>query len=286
MTSVREVLGWIEGAYPPGLAEDWDRVGLDVGDPDAAVTSVAFGVDPTEAVIAEARERGADLLVTHHPLLLRGAHAIRADEPKGRAVLALVRAGIAHVAAHTNADHAERGVSDALAAALRLGGVRPLVPLPAEPPSRIVPSAPGAPAEAALGTGRVGELPEPCTAEEVARRLAGALPATAGGVRLGGEPSRLVRTVAVVGGAGDAFLDAARRAGVDLYVTSDLRHHPAQDFLAWPDAPALIDVAHSAAEALWLPVAEALVRARADAAGAGLSTYVSRLVTDPWALRV
>ena len=211
------------------------------------------------------------MLVTHHPLLLRGINAVRADEPKGRLIMALLRGGIAHFCAHTNADHAENGVSDALAAALGLTDVSPLVP-----------SAPGLP----TGTGRVGVLAEPITAEQLARRLAGALPATAGGVRLGGDPARIVRAVALVGGAGDSFLDAARAAGADAYVTSDLRHHPAQDLLAWSDAPALIDVAHSAAESLWLPVAEQIVRDQADAAGVRLETYVSSLNSDPWTLRV
>ena len=238
------------------------------------MTSVAFAVDPTDAVVAEAVERGADLLVTHHPLLLRGVTAVRRDQPKGRLVMALLSAGISHVCAHTNADAATGGVNDALAEALGLGQVRPLEPdvLGGDDPVQ--------------GTGRIGVLAEPATAEEVARRLAARVPATAGGLRLGGDPRRVVRTVAVVGGAGDSYLDAAHRAGVDLYVTGDLRHHTAGELLAHDGAPALLDVPHFAAEWLWLPAAERLVRQRADAAGAPLSTYVSTINTDPWTLRV
>ena len=270
--TVRTITGWLSHAYPPRLAEEWDRVGLGCGDPDAEVSHVLFAVEVTDAVVAEARSLEAGLIVTHHPLLLRGVHAIRRDEPKGRIVMALVEAGIAQYAAHTNADAARDGVSDALADALGLVDTRVLVGSPETD-------------ERSEGLGRIGRLPEPASASDVARRLAAALPATEGGVRLGGDPARQVRTVAVVGGAGDAFLDAVRATDADLYVTSDLRHHPAQDFLAWHGAPALLDAPHWATEWLWLPRADSLVRARAEADGLRLATTVSRLRTDPWTAR-
>lgn len=268
MTSVRAIIGWFDDAYPPRLAEDWDRIGLDVGRLDAPVSKVGFAVDVTDATIAEARAQGAQLLITHHPLLLRGLHAVRSDQPKGRQIMALLDAGIAHFCAHTNADHARDGVSDALAEALGLRKTRPLVPLNDDP---------------SVGTGRIGTLPSPITARELAERVASATIPSATGVRLAGDPDRTVATVAVCGGAGDAFLDAARTAGVDAYLTSDLRHHVAQDFVAWANAPVLLDVAHSAAEALWLPRAQALVERRS---GGSLTSYVSRLNTDPWTLRL
>ena len=282
MMTVRDVTGWLEDAYPPALAEPWDHVGLDCGDPAALVTTVGFAVDPTDAVVAEAVARGAQLLVTHHPLLFRGVHALRRDEPAGRLVIALLAGGVAHFCAHTNADAAEGGVNDALAAALGLTETRPLVATPDETPAVLDHT----PLDSPRGIGRVGVLTEPVTAAVLARRLAAAVPKTVTGVRLGGDPRRLVRRVAVLGGAGDSHLDAARRAGVDAYVTGDLRHHPASDFLAHDDAPVLIDVPHAAAESLWLPHAERWVRERADAAGVRLETYVSTLRTDPWTLRV
>lgn len=268
--TVRTVTSWLTDAYPEHLAEEWDRVGLGCGDPDAAVSHVLFAVECTDAVVAQAREVGAQLIVTHHPLLLRGVHAIRRDEPKGRVVMALVEAGVAQFAAHTNADAARDGVSDALAAALGLLQTRPLT---------------AAGTDADQGIGRLGVLPEPVPAGELARRLARALPATAGGVRLGGEATRPIRTVAVLGGAGDSLLDAVRVSDADLYVTSDLRHHPAQDFLAWSSAPVLVDVPHWAAEWLWLPRADALVRTRAQTEGVTVATTVSRVRTDPWTAR-
>lgn len=373
--TVRTVARWLTDAYPPRLAEDWDRVGLGCGDPDAEVRHVLFAVDATDAVVAEARALGAQLVVTHHPLLLRGVHAIRRDEPKGRVVMALLEAGMAQFAAHTNADAAREGVADALADALGLVDTRPLAPAAGAALDKVVTFVPpghaavlvealaaagagaigaydscaftsegtgqfralagadpfiGVPGELTRtpevrvemvlprarrasvvralldahpyetpafdvialadvasdeGLGRIGTLAEPTTAAAVAGRLAAALPPTVGGVRLGGDPERVVRRVAVVGGAGDSFLDAVRATDADLYVTGDLRHHQAQDFLAWEHAPVLLDTSHWAAESLWLPRADALVRARAEAGGFEIATTVSRLRTDPWSAR-
>lgn len=134
---------------------------------------------------------------------------------------------------------------------------------------------------AGTGTGRVGDI-EATTLGEFARAVARALPSTAGGVRVAGDPERPVRRVALVGGSGDFLLDAMANSDVDVYVTSDLRHHPASEFLE-KKGPALIDVAHWAAEWTWLPVVEARLRARL---GATVETRVSTLRTDPWTMLV
>lgn len=374
--TVGTITGWLETRYPQRLAESWDRVGLQVGDPDAEVTRVLFAVDPTDAVVAEARELGAQLIVTHHPLMLRGVHYIRRDEPKGRVVMSLVESGIAHYAAHTNADSARPGVADALADVIGLVDTQPLVtetgpgldklvtfvpevdvnsviaalssagagaignydqcaftspgtgqfrPLDGSDPhigqvgdltrtpevrvEMVLPRAKRtavirallashpyetpafdliemADTPSDLGLGRIGRLPEPLPAREVAETLAAGVPTTVGGVKLGGDPDRLLSTVCVLGGAGDSMLDAVRRTDADCYVTGDLRHHPAQDFLAWEDAPVLIDVPHFAAEWLWLPDARDLILARASEVGERLEATVSTINTDPWTLRL
>ena len=122
---LREVIAALDARYDPALAESWDAVGLVCGDPDEPVGRVLFAVDPTSAVVDEVIETGADLLVTHHPLLLTPVHGVPADDPKGRLVHRLVRAGAGLFVAHTNADRAaEHGVNDALAAVLGLRGPR------------------------------------------------------------------------------------------------------------------------------------------------------------------
>lgn len=132
------------------------------------------------------------------------------------------------------------------------------------------------------GTGRIGELPEPMTLAAFAQAAAAVFPATAGGLRVAGDPEQWVQRVGLVGGAGDSFLEQARRAAVDVYLTSDLRHHPASES-AEAGGPALIDVAHWAAESLWLPV----LRDRLQAAvGDTVSIAISTTVTDPWTFRV
>lgn len=134
-----------------------------------------------------------------------------------------------------------------------------------------------------VGLGRVGQLEEPTTLRELAERLAASLPATPRGLLISGEADRVVSRVAVQAGAGDDLLDEARLAESDVYITSDLRHHPTSEALAWPDAPALIDVSHWAAEWTWLPVVQ---RKLDEALGdRRVPSYVSTLCTDPWTAR-
>jgi len=261
--SVARVVAAIEARYPPATAEDWDRVGLVVGDPDQAVRKLLLAVDCTHATVAQAHELGAQMLVVHHPLLLRGVHSVATTSYKGAIVHRLIRDGIALYTAHTNADVADPGVGDALAARLDLTDVRPL--RYAGPGRATVPH-----------PGRIGRLDPPRRLGELAGLAGERLPGTAVGVRAAGDPDRLVTTLAVVGGSGDAFLADAAAAGADAYLTSDLRHHPASEHLD-AGGPALLDAPHWATERPWLDMlAEEL---RADL---GIAVAVSDVVTDAW----
>ncbi|GAA2759770.1 Nif3-like dinuclear metal center hexameric protein [Actinopolymorpha rutila] len=268
MVTLARVVEVLDGLYDPRWAADWDAVGLVCGDPDAEVRRILFAVDPVAEVAREALDWPADLIVTHHPLFLRGVHGVAATTPKGRLVHSLIRAGIGLHVCHTNADAADPGVSDVLAGALGLTDLRPLDPRPDTP---------------WLGVGRVGVLPEPEPLAAFGRRVAGALPSTAHGVRVAGDPERTVATVAVCGGAGDSYLDTVRALGVDAYVTADLRHHPASEATEHPGAPALLDVAHWASEWPWLDDAAARLRAVLAERGTTVETRISTLCTDPWA---
>ncbi|MCL6550834.1 MAG: Nif3-like dinuclear metal center hexameric protein, partial [Acidothermus cellulolyticus] len=160
--TLRDVVAVLNQLYPPALAAEWDAVGLVCGEPSQAVRRILFAVDPVPSVAAEAIERGVDLLVTHHPLYLRGTSSVAATTAKGRVVHELIRAGIALFTAHTNADHASPGVSDALAAALGVTELRPLDPLPAQPTDKLVTFAPADAVErildalSAAGAGAIG----------------------------------------------------------------------------------------------------------------------------------
>lgn len=370
-----DVIAVIDGLYEPSRAEQWDAIGLVCGDPDAEVERVLFAVDPVTAVADEAVAWEADLLVTHHPLFLRAIHGVAASTPKGRIVHTLIRHGVGLHVAHTNADSADPGVSDALAAAIGLTDLRPLAPQLAPATDKLVVFVPEADTDqlidaladagagqigaydrcawtasgtgtfragegasptigsvgaieqvperrvemvmprgrrhevvAALieahpyeepaydvyelasplsstGIGRIGTLPEAESLTTFARRVASALPTTAGGVRVAGDSDAPVRTVAVCGGAGDSLFDAVRAARVDAYVTADLRHHPASEALE-TGGPALVDVAHWASEWPWLADAAERLSAELGRSGTTVETRVSTTPTDPWTIHV
>lgn len=265
-----QVLLAVEELWPESLAEEWDEVGLVAGRPAATVSRIMFAVDPTLEAIEEAIEWGAALLVTHHPLLLKGVTSVAATSAKGLAVHRLIESGTGLLTVHTNGDSAVGGVSDVLADAFGLENVVPLAP-----------AAHGLPEE---GIGRVGDLAELMTLGDFAARVFEVLPAVAGGVRVAGDKDGLVRRVAVCGGAGDSLFDAVRASHADVYVTADLRHHPASEAreAAVDSRPYLIDVSHFASEWLWLPAAaEALGNVLTDQ-GHEVEIRVAATNSDPW----
>ena len=262
MTVLSEVVSVLDRLYDPRWADDWDAVGTVVGEPDAPVAKVLLAVDPVAAVVDEAVEWGADLVVVHHPLWLKGVTSVAADSPKGRVVHRLISHGIGLHTCHTNADSPPRGVSESMAFALGVQDVRPLEP--DDSPER--------------GSGRIGTLATPVTLDEFARQVATSLPSHHSAVRIAGDPARTIETVALCGGSGDFLLSEAQAQGADVYVTSDLRHHPVSEHLEQPDPCAVIDVPHWSAEWTWLPVAAAAL----GEALPGLETKVSTIVTDPW----
>ncbi|MBK8469240.1 MAG: Nif3-like dinuclear metal center hexameric protein [Actinomycetales bacterium] len=264
--TLRDIVAAADLLFPPETAMSWDRVGLVTGDLDQPVRHVRFAVDPALPVIEEAIAEGADVLITHHPLLLRGVHSVATTTAKGRAVTRAVVADLAILCAHTNADVADPGVCDALASACGLTDIDVLT------------------VEQGQGLGRVGRLATPVTLREFAERLAAALPATNVGVRVAGDPGARVCRVAVLGGSGDGLFDAVRRAGVDVYVTADLRHHPALEAREESSfgPPYLVDAGHWATEWLWLSRAAERLIAALGPLGTTVETSISIARTDPW----
>jgi len=252
--------------WPLSGAEAWDAPGLVTGDLSQDIRSIHLAVDAVADSVDEAIAAGADLLLVHHPLLLRGVTSIAEDRYKGALLSRLIRANCALLAAHTNADIVTDGVSDTLATRLGLRNARPIVP--------------GATPD--VGLGRVGELSEPVSLGHLARRLGDLLPATASGVRVAGDYGAMVTRVSLCGGAGDSLLREPAVLGSDVYITSDLRHHPASESREQSrltgDTPALIDVSHWASEWLWLDGAAEQLRTALP----GTQVTVSDLRTDPW----
>ena len=269
-----DVVAALDDLYPPASAAPWDRVGLVAGDPARPVRRILFAVDPTLAVIDEAVAWGADLLVTHHPLLLHGIHSVATTSAKGAAVTRLVENGVALFVAHTNADVAQPGVSSVLADVLGLTEQRALSALEGRD---------GRP----YAAGRVGALPSGTTLAGFAAHLADVLPGTAGGIRVSGDPDAQVRVVAVMGGAGDDRFEAAREVGADVYVTADLRHHPVLEAReeSGGGPPYLVDAGHWATESLWLEsVRDRLHTALGEITEppARVASRISVVRTEPW----
>jgi dinuclear metal center YbgI/SA1388 family protein len=264
--SLAQVTEVAHALWPLSGAESWDAPGLIVGDPRAEISAIHLAVDAVLDTADEAVETGAQLLLVHHPLLLRGVTSVAEDRYKGAVIARLIRGGCGLLAAHTNADIVADGTSAVLARAIGLGDTRPIVPDALDP---------------ALGLGRVGTLAESVSLGELARGLQRVLPATAQGIRGSGDYHAQVRRVALCAGAGDSLLAHPEVLDADVYITSDLRHHPASEArenARVSGGPALLDVSHWAAEWLWLDAAaEALRAALPD-----VTVTVSELRTDPW----
>jgi dinuclear metal center YbgI/SA1388 family protein len=261
MVKLLDVTAALEARYPAEWAEKWDRVGLVVGRPEQEIHRVLCVVDVTPETVAEALAYQADLILAHHPLLLEGVSSVAATTPAGYMIHELIGGGVALYVAHTNADVANPGVSDALADALGIVGRMPLLPT-----------------GDGRGHGRVGRLPMQLPLREFAQLTARVLQTHEVGVRVAGDPARRITLVAVCGGSGADFLPQARELNVDVYVTGDLKHHKVLDHII-AGGPALIDAGHWATEQPWL--AEL-----ADWLGkeTGLEVLASQARTDPWSL--
>ena len=211
-STLSHIVDTFHGLYPPHLAASWDSSGLVCGRLQTRVKHVHFAVDAISATAQEAVNLGAGLLITHHPLLLRSTSFIPDSDYKGNVLHTLIEGGCGLLGAHTNADAAVAGVNEALCEALNLQGCEPLTDQQQQELAG---------EEYCVGTGRVGVLARPLTLQELSEELAAALPATAGGLRVAGSPQKLIRRVALCGGAGDSLFDAVRASEADVYITAD-----------------------------------------------------------------
>ena len=261
-----QLVSSFEKLWPLSGADEWDNPGLVCGNLDQRVSRVLLSIDVSSEIIAEALDGEFDLVLAHHPYLLRGVNTLSESTTKGANLAKAIRSDLAIYAAHTNADIVEDGVSQVLAEAIGLRQAQPLVP--AE--------------DRSIGHGRLGSLAEPIKLGDLARHVGKTLPATATGVRVAGDFNQLVQKIALCGGAGDSLLDVAIQAGADVFVSSDLRHHPvleAREHAALHGGnPAIIDVSHWAGEWLWLQVAAKQL----SLVFPNLQFIVSHLRTDPW----
>lgn len=264
MTTLREVCQFLDEFAPPHLAEEWDNVGLLVGDPTQAVERIMTCLTITPASAAEAVRERADLIVTHHPLPFKPLPRITADQTPGRLLLQLIRAGIAIHSPHTAFDSAAAGINQQLAEGVGLTDVAPLIPA-----AELQENA----AAAQIGSGRYGRVPQPATVSELALRLKQFLKIDR--LQVVGEAERPIELAAVACGSAGSFLGPAIRSGCQLLVTGETNFHTSLE--AEASGVALLLTGHYASERF------ALERLAEVLAGrfAGLSIWASRDERDP-----
>ncbi len=205
--TVSEVLKELAAFAPLEYKMDFDNVGLLVGDESSKVGRILLSLDITSEVVAEAAEQGAELIVSHHPVLF-DVKSIRKGDPFTGKIYDLISRGISAICMHTNLDSAAGGVNDALAAAVGLTDIGPL-------------EAAGKDERGFYGIGRVGKLPDPVSMKEYLPRLKSAL--RSNGLRYY-DAGRPVCRVAVGGGSCGSYLGLADSLGCDTFITADVKY--------------------------------------------------------------
>ena len=268
---VREILDWLDDFAPFRYAASWDQCGLQVGDPEAPVERLLVALDPSSATLQEARELSCQCLVTHHPLLFQPLRAVRADLFPGKLVMAAVLAGIHLIAAHTNVDAARDGTNEVLGARLSVTGMEPL-----EGDATVMGE------DRYGGMGRVGMLPRVMTFAELVAKAGDALGGIA--IKAVGDVARRVERVALCSGSGGSLMEQAVKAGVDVFITGDIKYHDAQR--AIEAGLALIDVGHFASEQIVVRPLAAFLRAQAVARRVTVEVLEARVEKDPFWYRL
>lgn len=243
----REIMWLMEDLAPARYAEEWDNPGLNIGDPEAEVKKIIVALDASEAVIDEAVEKGADMIVTHHPLLFHPVKKINYDSPDGRKIIKLIRNNINMFAAHTNLDAVKGGTNDVLAEMLGLKNLSVL----------------SMGNEEGVGIGRTGEFDGDVTLGMLSVKVKEVLGLDA--VRVIGNLSSKVKKAALCTGAGMEFMPEAIDTGCDVFITSDIRYHEAME--AVERGLAVIDATHYATENIIVPTLAAYLRKKLENRG-------------------
>jgi dinuclear metal center YbgI/SA1388 family protein len=258
MIIVADLCTFLEAFAPPPLAADWDNVGLLVGDRAQRVSRVMTCLTITPVSAAEAIRDQVDLVVTHHPLPFKPLQRLTADEPSGRMLLDLIRAGIAIYSPHTAFDSAAAGINQLLAAGLELIEIAPLVPWSGL---------------SAVGEGRYGHCAPPQSLGQIAARLKQFL--RVGGLHAVGDLQRPIERVAIACGSGGEFLSAASAQGCQLLITGEARFHTCLE--AESRGLALLLPGHYASERFGVERLAAELAAQFPS----LSIWPSRAESDP-----
>ncbi len=263
-----DVIELINTLAPFDLAEEWDNCGLQAGHMSWPVRKVLVSLDVTVAVMAEAKKAGADLVLSHHPLMIKPVNCIDFSTMTGEAIAISSNDKISVVSAHTNLDKAVNGLNDFFADFI---GVRETSPLCAA-------GSPDGEDRRAGGLGRTGQLADPVRlnhfAAEIKQKLA------ADHIRMIGDAQHRVRKVAVCTGSGGALIPEFIASGADVFVTGDIKYHEAREIEA--SGRALIDVGHFASERIAVDFLSETLEAAASHKGFGIEFIKHKKERDPF----
>ena len=229
-----EIIRLLERDYPLSCAEEWDNPGLLLGRRDREVKKLLVSLDITDQTVEEAAAFGADMIVSHHPLIFKGLKKIHDGDFLGRRILNLAERGIVCYAIHTNFD--VRGMADLNEQQLELQNTEVLL---------VTGEKDGKPE----GIGRVGELVRPMSLGELSGQVKKAMGLPA--LRCYGDPERVVSRAAVSGGSGRSVVPDALRAGAEALITGDIDYHTAIDAAA--QGLAILDAGHYGTESVFIP---------------------------------
>jgi dinuclear metal center YbgI/SA1388 family protein len=267
--TVSHIIDLMARIAPPSLAEDWDNCGLQVGNGSWPVQSIWVALDPSSPVVANACQKQVDLLITHHPLIFKPLRSIDCRTPIGSVIESALRHRLSIFSAHTNLDAVREGLNDRLADLIGLTRRRVLQPSETDPLL-----CPGG----EHGIGRIGSLETPLKLKALAAELKTKLGLTV--VRMAGNPDLAVREVAVCTGSGSSLMPEVMRAGVQVYISGDLRYHDARD--AEAVNLGLIDIGHFASEHLMVNLLVERLRESVRIAGLRVQVESFGLEKDPF----
>lgn len=230
---IKELTGWLETMYPADAAEEWDNVGLLVGDDTGEARHIFLALDLTESTLDEAVRKGADLIVTHHPMIFSGIKKVTNHSFTGRRIIRLLKEGIAYYAMHTNYD--VLGMASLSAGYLGMEDTE-VLSVTEERDGTV------------QGFGRVGNLPREMTLKECALYVKEALKLY--DVKVYGDLTSTVKRAAICTGAGKSMVSQAVENGAQVYITGDIDHHTGIDTVAM--GMALIDAGHYGTEYIFM----------------------------------
>lgn len=231
---LRTIIESLERLSPSSFAESWDNVGLLAGRMDKEVNKLCIALDATDEVVDEAVHIGADMLLTHHPLIFSAIKRVNTEDFTGRRVVKLLQNDISYYAMHTNFDI--MGMADAAADEICLRD-RQVLTITYEDEI------------AKEGIGRYGKLPRIMTLEECASYIKQAFALDS--IKIYGEPQTVVECAAISPGSGKSMIKPAVLAGADVLITGDIDHHEGLDAIA--QGLAIIDAGHYGLEKIFIP---------------------------------